>query len=191
MEQTEALTAIAHSLQKLAEAFVPSQTLGFGRSPKSTQYVFCNRKNGGLWYSLDANSQPVNIEHQALTGYLRKLEFPSVQRRGKDACKLHCTIEGDRLYVLESSHDSNFSKGLLAAIAALSPEQLKQPVTIVPQASTQTTEVLFCNVWQANQQVFAAYDEQTDWRSVSRAAIDLVRAANGELEDTPPLAKTA
>jgi hypothetical protein len=188
--ETEILKKIAHQLQQLTEALAPApQSLGFGPAPKSTQYVFCNRTRGGIWYTLNEQGEPDIIEHQALTGYIRKLEFPSVQRRGQDARKLHCTIEGDRPYVLESSHDSHFSKGLLNAIAALSPEQLKQPVTIVPQASTQNAEVLFCNVWQGNQPIFATYDEATDWRLVSRAAIDLVRAANGELELKPTLAQ--
>jgi hypothetical protein len=81
---------------------------------------------------------------------------------------------------LEGSAKAHFCKGLLSAIAFLTPEQLRQPLTIVPQPSTENAEVLFCNVYQDDKQVFAPYDDQTDWKRVSRTAIDGVRVANGE-----------
>jgi hypothetical protein len=62
----------------------------------------------------------------------------------------------------------------------LTPEQLKQPIMIVPQPSTENGEVLFCNVYLNDKQVFAPYDDQTNWKLASRAAIDGVRVANGE-----------
>jgi hypothetical protein len=181
MTDTEALQAIAHHLHRIADAKLPAkQALGFGPAPKSQVYVFCNRNHGGIWYSLNSESKAVNIEHPSLTGYIRKLEFAKVQRRGSDVSKLHCTIEADHTYILESAHDSNFSKGLINAIAFLSPAELRQPLTIVPQPSAQTAEVLFCNVYQGDEQVFAPYDDQTDWKLASRAAIDAVKAANPE-----------
>jgi hypothetical protein len=82
--------------------------------------------------------------------------------------------------VLESGAAVQFSKGLLNAIASLSPEALKQPITIVPEPSTKNDEVLFCNVYQGDEQVFAPYDDQTNWRQVSRNAIDAVNAVNSE-----------
>jgi hypothetical protein len=81
---TEILKAIAHDIHRIADAQSPAkQTLGFGSAPKSQVYVFCNRKNGGVWYTLDSQSQPVNIEHPALTGYIRKLEFKETVRRNE------------------------------------------------------------------------------------------------------------
>jgi hypothetical protein len=179
--QAQALAAIAHELHRIADAQSPAkQTLGFGAAPKSQVYVFCNRKNGGCWYSLNSESQPVNIEQPALTGIIRKLEFKETVRRNEKSHKLICTIEADHLYVLEGSAKAHFCKGLLSAIAFLSPEQLKQPITIVPQPSTENGEVLFCNLYLGDKQVFAPYDEQTDWKSTSRAAITAVHAANTE-----------
>ncbi len=173
--------AIAQELRQIKEALAPTkQVLGFGAAPKNQVYVFCNRKNGGLWYTLDSQSQPVNIEQPALTGYIRKLEFKETIRRNEKSHKLHCYIEADQLYILEGSATAHFSKGLLSAIAFLSSEQLKQPITIVPQPSTENGEVLFCNVYLDEKQVFAPYDDQTDWKLTSRAAIDGVRCANGE-----------
>lgn len=183
MTITEALTIIAQQQLRIANAQdPPKQTLGFGAAPKNFVYVFCNRNQGGIWYTLNEQNQPVNIEHLALTGYVRKLEFAKVKRRGSDVCKLHFTIEAEQTYILESAYDSNFSKGLIKAIAFLSPAELCQPITIVPQPSAQTAEVLFCNVYQGNKQVFAPYDEHTVWKEVGRAAIDAVRAANPEAE---------
>ena len=176
--EEQALNAIAQSLREIADSMVPKQTLGFGPAPKSQVYVFCNRKNGGVWYHLDDRSQPINIEHPALTGYVRKLEFKETVRRNEKSHKLHCYIEADKLYVLESSATAHFSKGLLSALAFLSPQALQQPITIHPQASTENAEVLFCNVYEGDRQVFAPYDDQTDWKRVSRGAIDNVKGAN-------------
>ena len=178
---TEPLLQIAQELRKINETLAPAkQTLGFGDAPKNQMYIFCNRKNGGVWYSLDEKSQPVNIEAQALTGYIRKIEFKETVRRNEKSHKLHCYIEADQLYVLEGSASAHFSKGLLNALAMLTSEQLKQPLQLVPQPSTENPEVLFCNVYLDDKQVFAPYDDQTDWKRISRTAIDNVKAANGE-----------
>jgi hypothetical protein len=190
MTEAEALEKILKELQQLRADLVPTQQkLGFGPVPKSEVWVFCNREKGGLWYSLDSQGQAVNIEHPALTGYIRKLEFTKPVRRGEETDKLNCIIEGDKLYVLESGAAVQFSKGLLNAIASLSPEALKQPITIVPEPSTKNDEVLFCNIYQGDEQVFAPYDEQTNWRKVSRTAIDAVKAANSEAVVEPLPAK--
>lgn len=179
MMENEALAAIAESLHQIAASKLPQQTLGFGPAPKSQVYVFCNRKHGGIWYHLDDQSQPINIEHPALTGYVRKLEFKETVRRNEKTHKLHCYIDADKLYVLESSATAHFSKGLLSTLAFLSPQALGQPITICPQASTENAEVLFCNVYESgDRQVFAPYDDQTDWKRISRMAIDNVKAAN-------------
>jgi len=181
MKGIEALQAIAHNLQQLTTALTPTkQTLGFGAAPKGQVWVFCNRSKGGVWYSLNEQNQPVIIEHQSLTGYIRKLEFKETVRRNEKSHKLHCYIEADQLYILEGSATAHFCKGLLSAIAFLTPKQLKQPLTLVPQPSTENGEVLFTNVYQDGNQVFAPYDDQTDWKLTSRAAIDGVRVANGE-----------
>ena len=181
--ETELLQSIAQSLAQIAQASSPAsqQTLGFGDAPKSQMYVFCNRKHGGIWYHLDDQSQPVPINDTALTGYVKDLKFEKVDRRGKEVSKMHLIIEADRSYKLESAHDSNFSKGLMSAFATLTQEQLLKPITICPKASDQSEEVLFGNVYQDGVQVFAPYDEQTDWKKVCRTAMYNISAANGTL----------
>jgi hypothetical protein len=68
----------------------------------------------------------------------------------------------------------------LSAIAQIPPSELKQPITIVPQPSTENPEVLFGNLYQGDKQVFAPYDENTDWKRVSRTAKNNVGLANDE-----------
>jgi hypothetical protein len=188
MTEAEALEKILKELQQLRAELAPAkQSLGFGTAPKSQVYVFCNRRNGGLWYSLDSQSQPVNIEHSALTGYIRKLEFKETVRRNEKSHKLHCIIEADCLYCLESSSKAHFSKGLMNAIASMTPEALKQPITLVPEASAKNEEVLFCNVYQDSKQIFASYDDQTDWKLAARAAVEAVQIANREVAQAPAM----
>lgn len=179
--ETEILQSIAESLRQIAQAKAPASQvkLGFGEAPKSQMYVFCNRKHGGIWYHLDDQSQPVPINDTALTGYIRKLEFKEVVRRNEKSHKLHLYVEGDRTYVLESSTTSQFSKGVLSALAMATPEQFKRPLTLAPQASTESAEVLFCNIYDGDQQIFAPYDEVTDFKVVSRTAMNNVNLANG------------
>jgi hypothetical protein len=149
--------------------------LGF-HNDAGTVFVYCNRSRDCLWYTLDAGN-PVPISHTALTGYLRQLKFEKCQRRGKEVHKLLTTIQGDRLYSLESGHDSHFSKGILSAISILTPQQLLQPITIQPVAGDDES-VLFCRVWADSEQVKAPYDDSTDWRETAKRAIANCKAAN-------------
>lgn len=169
---------IVANLERLVQVLSPQQKMGFGDAPKSEQWIFCNRGNGGCWYSLDADSNPVVLPHGSLTGYIRQLEFTKAIRRNKECWKLHATIEADRVYILESAHDSHFSKGLLSAIALLPPDALARPITIAPSASRQNEEVLFCNVWIDGAEVLAPYSEATNWKQIGRLAVDVVKVAN-------------
>lgn len=144
-------------------------------SDAGTVFVYCNRHNGCLWYTL-TNGEPTSINNTALTGYLRQLRFEKVQRRGKECHKLLTTIQGDRLYLLESGYDSHFSKGLLATVATLTPQNLLQPITIQPQEGDDDS-VLFCRLWIGNELVKAPYSDETDWREVAKRAIANVKAA--------------
>jgi hypothetical protein len=135
-----------------------------------------NRHNGSLWYTLN-NSEASAITQTALTGYLKELKFEKCERRGKEVYKLLITIHADRLYILESGHDTHFAKSVLAAIATLTPQQLYSPMTIQPQAGTDEN-VLFCRVWVGSELVMASYNEQSDWREISKQAIEVTKAAN-------------
>ncbi|MBG1271153.1 hypothetical protein, partial [Nostoc sp. WHI] len=138
--------------------------------------IYCNRHNGSLWYIM-ANGEPSAVAQSALTGYLKELRFEKCERRGKEVHKLLATIQADRLYILESGHDTHFSKGLLTAVSLLTPQQLYSPLTIQPQAGTDES-VLFCRVWVGSELVIASYNEQTNWREVSKQAKACVKAAS-------------
>lgn len=178
--QDQILASIAASLESIALSLSkPEQPLGFGASPRP-QYIYCNRSNNCLWYWLDDDRAIVPITKTALTCYLEKLEFKQVERRGKETWKTHLHVRGDRRYILEAGYDSNFSKGLLSALATASHQWLKQPVTIEVQAAD-SDEVLFCRFYVNGEAIFAPWDEQTDWRAISRQAIDNIELANGRV----------
>jgi hypothetical protein len=138
--------------------------------------IYCNRHNGYLWYTLN-NSEVSAINQTALTGYLKELKFEKCERRGKEVYKLLATIQADRTYILESGHDTHFAKSILAAIATLTPQQLYSPMTIQPQAGTDEN-VLFCRVWVGSELVMASYNEESNWREISKQAIAVTKAAN-------------
>lgn len=138
--------------------------------------IYCNRQHNSLWYTLNEGN-PTPITANALTGYIKELRFEKVERRGKEVHKLLTTIEGDKLYVLESGHDSHFSKGLLSAIAALTPDQINKPITICPAAGDDD-KVLFGRVYVGSQHVKAPYGDDTNFREISKLAISKVKQAN-------------
>jgi hypothetical protein len=96
------------------------------------------------------------------------------------------TIQADRPYILESGHDTHFAKSVLVAMpaatrsgnATLTPEQLYSPITLQPQPGTTDENVLFCRVWVESELVMASYNEETNWREVSKQALAITKAAN-------------
>jgi len=168
-----ALAEQSHLLQQiLLKLDRPQLGFHYGGGPLR---VYCNRSNGGLWYTM-AGDQPQLIPQTALTGYLKEISFPKVERRGKECIKLQAVIVGDRPYILEAGHDSHFSKGFLSAVALLLPAQVSQPLTIAPQAG-EDEAVLFCRVYSGGSLVKGPYDEGTDFRLVAQAAIAAVRGS--------------
>jgi hypothetical protein len=163
-QQNDILTAI---LATLRQAHPPTM-LGFTEAP--TLYrIYANRSNSCLWYTLH-QGEVLPIVHSAITGYLQDLKFEQVERRGKSVTKLMTYLKGDRAYCIESGAESHFSKGLLAAIAQLSPAQLTLPITLVPQPG-EDEAVLFCRVLFANEPVIATYSDKTNWPEIAATAI--------------------
>lgn len=157
---------------------IPSQdpdherALGFGDSP-SALAIFCNRANTSTWYILDKDSQPEELKQPALTGYLISIEFVPKEFRGQPSYKLRFKMNAHRPCTLEAGYDSTFAKGFLIAIASLSPDQLKQRITI-EAVPADDDKVLFCAVWLGNQKIFQRWDETTDWKMIARKAKDNV-----------------
>jgi hypothetical protein len=164
--QNELLSQILASLKQPKLGLVDAPAL---------MRIYANRSNNCLWYTIRDN-EVVPVTATALTGYLQELRFETVERRGKSVVKLQAYLRADRPYCVESGYESHFSKGLLNAIATLSPVQLEQPITLSPQPGTDES-VLFCRVYDAaGDLVRAGYDDQTNWRVVARRAIANVEA---------------
>ncbi len=130
------LQKIAASLETIAAQRCAAKNgdvkLGFGSSPRP-QHIYCNRKNGGLWYRLNFDSatpEPILIEQTALTGYFKGISFSKKDFRKKDVFKIVLHVEADQAYLLESGHDTVFTKNLFMSIASMTPEELAQPLTI-------------------------------------------------------------
>lgn len=178
MDSTNRLIAQQNALlQQLIGVLQPQQPLGFTEPPRP-RYVYCNRSQNCLWYWLNDAREVMPISQTALTCMVKKLEFKQVERRGKDTWKMHLHVRADRRYILEAGYDSNFSKSLIAALAALTSHQLASPITIEVQAA-ESDEVLFCRVYVEGDLVFAPWDESTNWKLAAQRAIANVEAAVG------------
>ncbi|WP_375510723.1 hypothetical protein [uncultured Nostoc sp.] len=185
-ENAELLAALMRQEELLKQlvAAINKPKLGLHNEAGSCK-IYCNRHNGSLWYTLN-NSEASAITQTALTGYLKELKFEKCERRGKEVYKLLITIQADRPYILESGHETHFAKSVLAAMpaatrsgnATLTPQQLYSPITLQPTPGTTDESVLFCRVWVGSELVMASYNEETNWREVSKQAIAVTKAAN-------------
>ena len=91
------------------------------------------------------------------------------------------TIKAHRPVVIECGHDSQFAKTFLLAIATLTPDQLKQPITLEAHSGKRET-VLFCSVWLGSKPIKTDSNENIDWRAVAEKAIANVNAAQGNVQ---------
>lgn len=163
-EKSEATVILRQILEALSKP-----KLGFTDAP-STFWIYANRSNNCLWYTIVNGNEIVPLEAAALTAYLQEIKFEKVTRRNKEEIKLRVYLKGDRSYCIESGHDTNFSKGLLSCIVALNIEQvLNAPITICPTAGADDS-VLFCRCYYKDKLIFAPYNEHTDWRNVAMRA---------------------
>ena len=151
MENQELMTELVTEIQALRQevtalrAEVRQQsTLGFS---DGREYIIIERDKTALWHRFE-DDRPVPILFQVLKGYLRDIAHVE-----KEYPKLHVFIEADRDYVLVTGFETHFSREILAAIAALSPEALTEPVIIKPDTGSETGESkrhkpVFCNMIQ-------------------------------------------
>ena len=158
--------------RKLSQLLEP--TMGFCEPPGDV-WIYANRTHAGmLWYGIK-DGEPFVYPHKAIRGYLTELKFERVERRGKEVIKLQTVLScKGQTHVIESGHDSHFSKGLLSAIATVPPGMLQDtPVTIVPQAGSDEN-VLFCRVYLGDVSLEGLYKEDTDFRPIAKAALAAV-----------------
>jgi hypothetical protein len=159
LDETNAL--LRQILNQLAQP-----KLGFTEAP-TLFWIYANRSNNCLWYTMKNGKEIVPIEATALTAYLKEIKFEKVTRRNKEETKLRVYLKGDRYYCIESGYDTHFSKSLLSCIASLNPEKLvAAPITISPTTGTDDS-VLFCRCYYKDEPIFAPYNEETNWREIA------------------------
>lgn len=177
VSEAQLLAAIVAQTEVLSQilAYLKQPKLGLGEAP-SVVWMYANRSNNCLWYTVQ-NGEPRPVNGSAVTGYLEDLRIETVERRGKQVVKVQAFIRGDRVYCVESGHESHFGKGLLAIVASLTPEQLRQPITLCPQAG-EDDSVLFCRAYMGGQPVKTTYNESTDWAATTAQAQRNVQQVN-------------
>ncbi|MHC0065956.1 hypothetical protein ACWATR_24130 [Nostoc sp. UIC 10890] len=118
--------------------------LGFGAVPKP-QYVFVSKEPDHCWYMLVEDEKRIPIYEKALTGVITAIEVNRrVETRFGVVEKTDLYILADKLYIIRSGSESYFSKGLLLSLDILTPEQLRNPLTISVRSGD--SNVVFCNI---------------------------------------------
>lgn len=154
--------------QMLAQMSKPK--LGFTDTP-DLFWVYANRNNNCLWYTIVNENEIVPIQSSAITAFLEEIKFEKVTRNDEEGTKLRVYLRGDRRYCIESGYNTNFAKGLLCAIASLSLEKvLAHPITIAPEAGEKKKSVLFCRCFYQDELIFVPYDENTNFREIATKA---------------------
>ena len=144
--------------------------------------IYCNltKGNGDGWYSLEGKE--ATTLPPLFRGRILRIEFPTLNRNGKDVRKLHLLMRaGSRIFTFESGYDSFFSKTILAACAVAATEVLSQPIQLATYAKQlnvggYTLAVSLRTV--DGMQMNCSWSNDDDWRALSQAAILNVNAAN-------------
>ncbi|NER51612.1 MAG: hypothetical protein F6J92_34215 [Symploca sp. SIO1A3] len=130
-----------------------------------------------LWYCFDINSERVHpVFQRGLTGYIRELRVTPKEYKGKDATKLDIVVSCDRLYIVRSGIETNFSKGLLLALSQVN--DFENPLTIAVAPGEET--VIFARLYNATtgERVKAEWNPNAPW-------LDLIQAINQKLGVSP------
>lgn len=145
--KTQLLERIAIAL----EAMAPKEPLGFDVGNRRT--IHCSRKNDPLlWYLWDgAQGEAVGLGG-SLRCYIEGVDIYEGEYKGKPTYKLRVFVKADQPYILSSGLDTLWSKSLVNSLMALSDEQLKQPVTIIPKAGDEEG-VMFAIVYSGGNPV--------------------------------------
>ena len=159
--------------------------LGLCDPPEPTYLYVGNGEFQGqqyLWYCFDINSERVHpVFQRGLTGYIRELRVTPKEYKGKDATKLDVVLSCDRLYIVRSGIETNFSKGLLLALSQIN--DFENPLTIVVAPGEET--VIFARLYIATtgERVKTEWNPNAPW-------LDLIQAINQKLGVSPPSRET-
>jgi hypothetical protein len=170
-ENQQLLNRIAQSLDVMANYFVQQNPLGF-RQEAVERVIYCDASQGGTWYYLGDDDEPMLIFTPVLTCKVQRLEFTQVDQ----GWKLRLHVMADRAYCLEGDYNSAFSKAMLLALASLSPQKLRQPV-IVECFCLPTHPEPTCRLYSNGAQVLHSFGTTPKWRDIARQALLNVEGA--------------
>lgn len=128
----------------------PDIHLGLGPSPRPEYlYVSTDHSPSGWHRWNHAKNEPIIVDEPAVTGYVTKAERVEKEYQGKATPKLCLHVSaGPRTYVVQSGLDTQFSHGVLAALARLEPSHFDHALTIEVQPGD-TGKVVFGNLYNA------------------------------------------
>lgn len=130
-------------------------------------YVGAGEHNGQpyLWYQYDIDAQQqYPVFRRGLTGYLGELRITTKEYKGKDNHKLDVVMRCDRLYIVRSGLETNFSKTLLLALEAV--PDFKQPLTLAVVPGEET--VVFSRIYDAvtGNRYKAEWNSDANWLDI-------------------------
>ncbi|MCM1981685.1 hypothetical protein [Lyngbya confervoides] len=116
------LQLLLRKVEHLEQQIYDQGTLGF---TQGRRFIYIQNTKRSLWSYIDTD-EPVNAI--ALTGYIVDL-----YRKEDEVPKLHVAMRTrEEEYVLCSGFETHFSRDVMAAIAQLTPDQLRRPLKIIP-----------------------------------------------------------
>lgn len=170
---------------------------GFLPQPIGIKHVYCNRSKGGLWYVVE-DGKEINLEarsFRSVKGGLKGLTLHEAERGGKSTWKLGLILEGDddQIYRFETGVGSVFCRGMLFAIASMTPEQIEGEIGLNPTPadpakmdSAYAKSILYCNMFVNGVEV-GSYPGgmDVDWQQLAQQALSLANRCNYPIENVP------
>lgn len=159
--------------------------------------IYCNRKYGTNWYTMkDGKPEPMHgmEAFRSVSGGLKGLLLYSVTRGGTEGWKLALLLEGDddQVYKFETGTGTVFARGMLWAIASMSPEQLDQEIGLnaVPAESSADSKfaasILYCNMFANGVDLpFFPGNIEVDWREIAQIALSKANRKDYPIDEIP------
>ena len=162
-------------LRKLLAANSNTQ-LGFSDFPPGfAQWVFVGRNGDSCLYTLGSGGQQAPLSERALTGYITDVTVEEVTRRNKPTTKLNVKVKTQTTtYLVSGGYDTCFAKSLLASLTAITPEALKNPVTLF-FAPGDDENVIWCKLYAPEIVKSPQWDAKTNFKAWTSIAIAKVK----------------
>jgi len=171
---------------------------GFLTFRLGVQTIYCNRTKGGLWFTV-SNGEPVKVDavsFQSKPGGLRGLNIFEANRGGKDGWKVGLLLEDEQsqVYKFETGSGTSFARGMLWAIASLSPEQAQNgqiginptPADPTKTKSSNPGSILYCNMLCDGVELPIFMGEgRPDWQQIAQIALTKANGYDYPLAEIP------